>query len=298
MWLCLSFLILVVQSVDLGNVISKVTSSQFLKRKARAYNFFEETKPGNLERECIEEDCNYEECHEVTDEKSSGDALWKIITECKNQRGSGKTNVRKCVDLLQKPHWEEWTAWSTCSATCTNPRYSMPYRERMRTCTPGIVDNTYCITENSGKGERLGISVDGSEPQREEAQTKSCDDLVTCNMITADLSGRIQNGNAVFRATWTDTSGFDSNDFLLKWYLNSTAVARVPARGRPVLYHNSDIREYTQRIKIEADYTQSYSEFTFRGVTPADYDLAISVEIEWNQETRREVKTIREIGGQ
>lgn len=54
-----------------------------------------------------------------------------------------------------------------------------------------------------------------------------------------------------------------------------------------------------KRLEINiAMCSESYSEFTFRGVTPADYDLAISVEIEWNQETRREVKTIREIGGQ
>lgn len=46
-------------------VLSKEHASQVLVRKRRANAMLEETKKGNLERECIEELCNKEEAREV-----------------------------------------------------------------------------------------------------------------------------------------------------------------------------------------------------------------------------------------
>lgn len=46
-------------------VLSQSTASQFLSRHRRAYSMFEESKKGNLERECIEELCNKEEAREI-----------------------------------------------------------------------------------------------------------------------------------------------------------------------------------------------------------------------------------------
>lgn len=46
-------------------VLSQNTASQFLRRHRRANSVFEETKAGNLERECIEELCNKEEAREI-----------------------------------------------------------------------------------------------------------------------------------------------------------------------------------------------------------------------------------------
>ncbi|OBS69861.1 hypothetical protein A6R68_01599, partial [Neotoma lepida] len=47
------------------NILSKEHASQILVRKRRANTLLEETKKGNLERECIEELCNKEEAREV-----------------------------------------------------------------------------------------------------------------------------------------------------------------------------------------------------------------------------------------
>lgn len=49
----------------LSIVLSKERASQVLLRKRRANTLLEETKKGNLERECIEELCNKEEAREV-----------------------------------------------------------------------------------------------------------------------------------------------------------------------------------------------------------------------------------------
>lgn len=46
-------------------VLSQSTASQFLSRYKRANSLFEESKKGNLERECIEELCNKEEAREI-----------------------------------------------------------------------------------------------------------------------------------------------------------------------------------------------------------------------------------------
>lgn len=48
-----------------STVLSKERASQVLVRKRRANTLLEETKKGNLERECIEELCNKEEAREV-----------------------------------------------------------------------------------------------------------------------------------------------------------------------------------------------------------------------------------------
>ena len=46
-------------------VLSQSTATQFLSRHKRANSLFEESKKGNLERECIEELCNKEEAREI-----------------------------------------------------------------------------------------------------------------------------------------------------------------------------------------------------------------------------------------
>uniref|UniRef100_A0A8C5GG39 Vitamin K-dependent protein S n=1 Tax=Gouania willdenowi TaxID=441366 RepID=A0A8C5GG39_GOUWI len=51
--------------VCLSLVLSQNTASQFLSRHRRANSLFEESKKGNLERECIEELCNKEEAREI-----------------------------------------------------------------------------------------------------------------------------------------------------------------------------------------------------------------------------------------
>lgn len=56
---------LVYKNLFFPSVLSKQDASQVLVRKRRAYSMFEETKKGNLERECIEELCNKEEAREI-----------------------------------------------------------------------------------------------------------------------------------------------------------------------------------------------------------------------------------------
>jgi len=277
--------------------VSKAQSNQFLRRSPRRNSFFEETKQGNLERECIEENCDRENASEVTDERTSADALWKILTQCKSQRASGKESVRACVDRLKQAHWLEWSAWSPCSKTCNNPRTVEPYRERTRSCQPDVVDGTYCKIDTSGKGSRLAITIDGSQHQREEAQTKACDDLSVCPMITVDLTGSLRRDVAEFRASWFGTEGADESQFNLFWYLNDIAVAKVPATGRPIFYNNSDLNAFLARIEISADYQNSYATFKLKGISTADFNETVTVAVETEEFFEKISKTVAEVAG-
>lgn len=45
--------------------LDKTDASQVLSRRRRANSFLEEVKKGNMERECKEERCNWEEAREI-----------------------------------------------------------------------------------------------------------------------------------------------------------------------------------------------------------------------------------------
>ncbi|XP_043927051.1 growth arrest-specific protein 6 isoform X1 [Protopterus annectens] len=60
---------------------------QFLRQK-RAYQVFEETKKGHLERECVEEQCSKEEAREVFENDPETDYFYPKYLDCIHQYGS------------------------------------------------------------------------------------------------------------------------------------------------------------------------------------------------------------------
>jgi len=69
----------------LGSSISREEASNFLVRNRRANSWGEEMrKSGNLERECIEETCDFNEFNEVYDDRKVSDPMWKRFADCKN----------------------------------------------------------------------------------------------------------------------------------------------------------------------------------------------------------------------
>ncbi|XP_042368876.1 coagulation factor X [Plectropomus leopardus] len=51
-------------------------ANQVLTRRRRANSFFEEMKQGNMERECVEERCDWEEAREIFEDKEKTDEFW------------------------------------------------------------------------------------------------------------------------------------------------------------------------------------------------------------------------------
>ncbi|CAL9698398.1 unnamed protein product [Knipowitschia caucasica] len=77
-------------------------AAQLLQRNKRANHMFEEMKPGNLERECLEEICDHEEAREVFEDQQKTETFWSKYLDCKGidlQRNTENTQmVRSCLD--------------------------------------------------------------------------------------------------------------------------------------------------------------------------------------------------------
>ncbi|KAK7877795.1 hypothetical protein WMY93_031555 [Mugilogobius chulae] len=56
--------------------VSQQQAQQVLIRSRRANSIFEELKKGNMERECVEERCDYEEAREIFEDKTQTDLFW------------------------------------------------------------------------------------------------------------------------------------------------------------------------------------------------------------------------------
>ncbi|XP_034411584.1 prothrombin [Cyclopterus lumpus] len=77
-------------------------ANQLLVRNPRANQIFEELKPGNLERECIEEICDHEEVREVFEQPDKTETFWTKYQDCKGiqmtRTGENINIVRQCLE--------------------------------------------------------------------------------------------------------------------------------------------------------------------------------------------------------
>ncbi|XP_002929359.3 vitamin K-dependent protein S [Ailuropoda melanoleuca] len=91
--------LVLVLPVSEANFLSKQHASQVLVRKRRANSMFEETKKGNLERECIEELCNKEEAREIFENDPETDYFYPKYLGCLGSFRAGLfTAVRQSAD--------------------------------------------------------------------------------------------------------------------------------------------------------------------------------------------------------
>ncbi|XP_033834501.1 transmembrane gamma-carboxyglutamic acid protein 3 [Periophthalmus magnuspinnatus] len=74
-----------------------------LKRFPRANAFLEELRQGNLERECVEESCSFEEANEVFENKEKTMEFWKtrsLYTVSSGERSERADTVYMVIPLL------------------------------------------------------------------------------------------------------------------------------------------------------------------------------------------------------
>ncbi|XP_051874830.1 coagulation factor IX [Pristis pectinata] len=86
---CLASLMLVSYSVSVENSVffQKNEATRVLKIRKRANWFWEELKPGSLERECYEESCTFEEAQEIYKSRENTMEFWfsyKNLDPCKS----------------------------------------------------------------------------------------------------------------------------------------------------------------------------------------------------------------------
>ncbi|KAF5902622.1 coagulation factor VII-like, partial [Clarias magur] len=72
-------------------------SQMLLHRSRRANSFIEELRLGNLERECVEEKCSYEEAKEIFPGPEQLEEFWKKYTEADHCQPGTCANGATCV---------------------------------------------------------------------------------------------------------------------------------------------------------------------------------------------------------
>merc|ERR1719477_42617 len=79
--------------------LDKEEANQILSREKRANSGFEELQQGNLQQECYDEQCSYEEAREVFEDDAQTEAFWQILTnQCKSNPCS-EPGTADCVNI-------------------------------------------------------------------------------------------------------------------------------------------------------------------------------------------------------
>ncbi|XP_032132555.1 vitamin K-dependent protein S [Sapajus apella] len=138
--------------VSAANFLSKQQASQVLIRKRRANSMLEETKQGNLERECIEELCNKEEAREVFENDPETDYFYPKYLVClrsfqssaftaARQSTNAYPDLRSCVNAIP----------DQCSPLPCNEDGYMSCRDGKATFT--------CICKPGWQGEKCEFDI-------------------------------------------------------------------------------------------------------------------------------------------
>uniref|UniRef100_A0AAQ5ZH40 Vitamin K-dependent protein S n=1 Tax=Amphiprion ocellaris TaxID=80972 RepID=A0AAQ5ZH40_AMPOC len=148
----LACLVLLVTLVDAYRFLSQNTASQFLSRQRRANSLFEESKKGNLERECIEELCNKEEAREIFENHPETEYFYPKYVAC---LGSHRVGINSQDSDSAIP-----SDLRTCVTEISNQCTPYPcYKEGSESCVDGQASFT-CVCKPGWKGLRCEDDID------------------------------------------------------------------------------------------------------------------------------------------
>ncbi|XP_025019683.1 vitamin K-dependent protein S isoform X2 [Python bivittatus] len=108
---CLFITAIAISLSEARTFLSQHHASEFLVRKRRANSFMEESKKGNLERECIEEYCNREEAREIFENNPETDYFYPRYLDCLASFRTGifrvpsltpdsPSDLRSCIEMI------------------------------------------------------------------------------------------------------------------------------------------------------------------------------------------------------
>ncbi|XP_012728951.2 vitamin K-dependent protein S [Fundulus heteroclitus] len=148
-WACL---LLLVTLADAHRFLSQNTASQFLSRHRRANSLFEESKKGNLERECIEEVCNKEEAREIFENHPETEYFYPKYVLCLGSHRVGINNHNSGSNIPPDLR--------TCVTEISNQCTPFPcYKEGSERCVDGQASYT-CVCKPGWKGLRCEDDID------------------------------------------------------------------------------------------------------------------------------------------
>uniref|UniRef100_A0A3Q1MMH1 Vitamin K-dependent protein S n=1 Tax=Bos taurus TaxID=9913 RepID=A0A3Q1MMH1_BOVIN len=145
---CLALVLPVLEA----NFLSRQHASQVLIRRRRANTLLEETKKGNLERECIEELCNKEEAREIFENNPETEYFYPKYLGC---LGSFRAGLFTAARLSTNAYPDLRSCVNAISDQC-NP---LPCNEDgFMTCKDGQATFT-CICKSGWQGEKCESDI-------------------------------------------------------------------------------------------------------------------------------------------
>ncbi|XP_040012351.1 vitamin K-dependent protein S isoform X2 [Xiphias gladius] len=148
----LACLVYLLTLVDAYRFLSQSAASQFLSRHKRANSMFEETKKGNLERECIEELCNKEEAREIFENQPETEYFYPKYVVCLGSHRVGINNQNLDSTIPSDLR--------TCVNEISNQCTPFPcYKEGSELCVDGQASFT-CVCKPGWKGMRCEDDID------------------------------------------------------------------------------------------------------------------------------------------
>ncbi|KAM6918882.1 vitamin K-dependent protein C [Xenentodon cancila] len=155
------------------SVFSDAPQAHMLLRSRRANSFLEELKPPSMERECIEERCDFEEAREIFQTREATLEFWTVYTDG-NQCQSHMCVHGQCVDQYQD---------YVCRC---NPGYEGKYCSHNQTATNCSVNNGDCdheCTESTDGQTRVcscvkGYMLDNNHRRCTAKGTSACGQLL------------------------------------------------------------------------------------------------------------------------
>uniref|UniRef100_A0A1A8MAG4 Vitamin K-dependent protein S n=2 Tax=Nothobranchius pienaari TaxID=704102 RepID=A0A1A8MAG4_9TELE len=146
---CLMFLVTL---LDADQFLSQNTASQFLSRHTRANTMFEESKKGNLERECIEELCNKEEAREIFENQPETEYFYPRYVGCLGSHRVGINNQNSDSNIPSDLR----TCVKEISDQCTPSPCS---KDGSKGCKDGHASFT-CVCKSGWKGQLCEDDID------------------------------------------------------------------------------------------------------------------------------------------
>nr|XP_019935160.1 PREDICTED: vitamin K-dependent protein S [Paralichthys olivaceus] len=163
----LACLVFLVTLVDAHRFLSQTSASQFLRRHRRANSLFEESKKGNLERECIEELCNKEEAREIFENQPETDYFYPKYVVCLGSHRVGIINQNSDSAIPSDLR--------TCVKEISNQCTPFPcYIEGSEGCVDGLATFT-CVCKPGWKGLHCEDDIDEcSDPEFPAGCNQKC----------------------------------------------------------------------------------------------------------------------------
>ncbi|KAG9349643.1 hypothetical protein JZ751_028091 [Albula glossodonta] len=154
MWLCIACLLLGLSYSTPASVFQGRDQAHNLLDRVKRANagWFEELKAGNLERECLEERCSYEEAREVFEHETATAEFWKLYNVQDNCLSNPCQNGGRCLNL-------ESSYTCICTQEFVGRNCELEYKTIPDTC---LHDNGGCHHFcEEGEGSRNCSCADG-----------------------------------------------------------------------------------------------------------------------------------------